>query len=79
MKTDHSMPPQKVLRNALVLLERLVKILDHQSARFDDESVESFDAKSQKALESVSSRLAQASDACGRAKALIERVRHLLP
>jgi len=79
MKTENSMPPEKVLGRASLLLERLVKILDYQSDRFDGESVEAFSAESQKALESVSAMLADASSACGRANELIERARRLLP
>ena len=79
MKTDNSIPPEKVLGKASSLLDRLQKVLRYQSERFDSETVESFSAESQKALERISMMLADASESCDEAHKLIERARLLLP
>jgi hypothetical protein len=78
MKTDNSIPPEKVFGKASLLLERLVKVLDYQSDRFDAESVEEFSDNQQETFSRISAMLSDASSACGRALDQIERVRGLL-
>jgi glutamate formiminotransferase len=78
MKTDHKMPPEKVFSKASVLLERMVTILDYQSDRFVNESVESFSANQQDTYEKISAMLSEAARSCGMALDKIEQVRGLL-
>lgn len=78
MKTDHSIPPEKLFWKASLLLDRLVTILDYQSDRFSSESVESFSGDQQETFARISAMLSDASSACGKALDQVERVRSLL-